>query len=74
MIEEWIRALLSRNGVPNAESLTPEMIHDEIQEIKDTIRNEKLWALGAPTEPAASVHIGNIEAFEEYIEYLESHL
>ena len=43
------------------------MVHDEIKNIVGSIRNEKLWALGAPTESTASMHIGNIEAFEEYI-------
>ena len=72
MISEWIERLLSNNGAQSISELTRDMILDEIREIKGSIKNEKLWALGAPTEASAALHIQNIEAFKEYMAYLET--
>ena len=72
MIEEWFAELLATNNTVDADNLTETIILDEIEEIKGSIKNEKIWALGAPTKSSAAMHLGNIENLEEYIEFLET--
>ena len=72
MVTEWFTELLATHNIVNAENLTKNMILDEIREIKGTIKNEKLWALGAPSEETTDMHLDNIEVLEEYINFLET--
>lgn len=47
---------------------TKEEIKMEIEEVKETIKNEKTWAL------TDNIHYQNIEILEEYLEVLEDML
>jgi len=63
--KEWVEELLSKNGVSDVDDLTPDMIAEEIQETKDAIKDERLWALGAPSRSSAAMHYGNAETLKE---------
>jgi DNA primase len=57
--------------LPTIEELgnpTKEEIKMEIEEVKETIENEKIWAL------TDDIHYQNIEILEEYLEVLEDML
>ena len=47
---------------------TKKEIKMEIEEVKETIKNEKTWAL------TNDIHYQNIETLEEYLEVLEDML
>ena len=68
MVEYWIEQLLESTGKSNTNELTNEEIRKEIEEIKGTIRNEKI--LIGITDYAEE----NIKQFESYIEKLEEML
>lgn len=68
MVEYWIEQLLESTGKSNTNELTNEEIRKEIEEIKGTIRNEKI--LIGITDYAEE----NIKQFEVYIEKLEEML
>jgi len=57
---ETVKLWLEKLGNPTAEE-----IKAEIEEVKNTISNEKLWAL------ADKIHCENIKVLEEYLEVLE---
>lgn len=68
MVEYWIEQLLESTGKSNTNELTNEEIRKEIEEIKGTIRNEKI--LIGITDYAEE----NIKQLEAYIEKLEEML
>ena len=72
MFDEWIGQMLERNGVKATADLAPEMIFEEIKETISSIKNEKLWALGASTKASAALHIENMDTRAEYIQFLEA--
>lgn len=51
-----------------------ELYTKEIEEAKETIKNEHIWELGYNGEEPLNPHTGNIEVLKEYIEVLESKL
>lgn len=59
IVKIWIQEL----GTP-----TIEKIKSEIEEVKGTIENEKIWGL------SDNIHYENIESLEEYLEVLEEML
>ena len=65
MVNFWLEQLLEPTGKSNVDELTIEEINAEIQEIKGTIENEKIF-LGV-SEFAEE----NISQFEAYLEVLE---
>ena len=70
--DEWLQELLRNNNIQSTGELSPDMVSEEIRETETTIRNERLWALGAPTKASADLHLGNIVKLEEYIQLLET--
>jgi hypothetical protein len=46
------------------------MLTEEIDDAYDSIKNEKLWVLGAPDESTTEMHLSNIENLVEYIDTL----
>jgi len=62
-MNETVKIWLEKLGNP-----TIEEIKVEIEEVKGTISNEKLWAL------ADDIHYENIVVLEEYLEVLEEML
>lgn len=62
-MNETVKIWLEKLGNPTAEE-----IKAEIEEVKGTIANEKLWAY------ADNIHYDNIAALEEYREVLEEML
>ena len=71
LINIWINDLLEENGIIGITNLTDEILDEEIDDILGTIKNEHLWALGAPTSEAAQMHEDNAETQRKYIEYLK---
>ena len=65
-MNETVKIWIEELGNP-----TKEEIKAEIKEVKETISNEKLWALGTPEN---NDHEENIEVLEEYLEVLEDML
>ncbi len=51
-----------------------ELYTKEIEEAKETIKNEHLWELGYNGNEPINPHTENIEVLKEYIEVLESKL
>lgn len=51
-----------------------ELYKKEIEEAKQTIRNEHIWELGYDGEEPLNPHTENIEVLKEYIEVLEERL
>lgn len=51
-----------------------ELYTKEIEESKETIKNEHLWELGYNGNEPINPHTENIEVLKEYIEVLESKL
>lgn len=49
------------------EPITKQRIEDEIDEVRGTISNERLWAKGADYP---NMHYDNIEQLEQYLDYL----
>lgn len=64
LIGIWFNSLLEATGKVSVEDLTCEEIKAEIDEIKGTINNERMWAL------SDSMHSGNIVALSEYLNEL----
>ena len=51
-----------------------ELYKKEIEESKETIKNEKMWELGYCGDEPVNPHTENIAALNEYIEVLEEKL
>lgn len=51
-----------------------ELYKKEIEDTKDTIKNEHMWELGYNGNEPFNPHTENIMVLEEYIEVLESKL
>lgn len=49
------------------------MFEKEIEEIEDTISNERLWALGSNDATDQQCHINNIKELKDYIEILKKY-
>jgi hypothetical protein len=62
-MNETVKIWIEELGNP-----TKEEIKAEIEEVKGTISNEKLWAL------SDDIHYENIKVLEEYLEVLEDML
>ena len=62
-MNETVKIWLDKLGNPTAEE-----IKAEIEEVKGTISNEKLWAL------TDDIHYENIAILEEYLEVLKEML
>ena len=46
-------------------------VPDEIEDVKGTISNERLWMIGSDTEEQKLMHEQNIARLTEYLEWLE---
>ena len=64
MSQIWLEELLKCNGKTNVDELTYEEIQEEIDGIKGTIENERLWAW------AEDIHYENIANLTAYLEML----
>ena len=62
-MKETVKIWIEELGTP-----TIEKIKSEIEEVKGTIENEKLWSL------SDDIHYENIENLEKYLEILEEML
>lgn len=62
-MNETVKIWIEELGTP-----TIEKIKSEIEDVKGTIENEKVWAL------SDDIHYENIENLEEYLEVLEEML
>ena len=69
--EFWIEELLRCNSVSTISELTTPMINDEIEETRGSIKNEKIWELGADHRQSV-YHRQNIDAMNDYIDFLEN--
>lgn len=49
------------------------MFEKEIEEIEDTINNERLWALGSNDATDQQCHINNITELKGYIDILNKY-
>ena len=66
IVKDWIDLLARKQNKTNTNELTINEIKDEIEEVKYTLRNEYLWALGSSN----GYHEENINNLEEYLEVL----
>ena len=64
-VKIWLDDLLKSTGKSTTEQLTREEILAEIEEIRGTISNERLWARADP------IHEENIVVLIEYLIVLE---
>lgn len=69
---EWVDMLLAAHGLKSKDKLTPAIIANAIRDTKESLANESLWALGAPTKTIAAIHMGNAKTLRNYIRYLET--
>ena len=69
--DAWIETLLEDNNCKTVEELPLEVIKDEIENNEDSIRNEKLWEIGASTLEESDMHRENIHAMHDYIIFLQ---
>ena len=51
-----------------------ELYKKEIEEVKGTIENEKMWELGYDGQEPFNPHTDNIMVLEEYVEVLKEKL
>lgn len=69
--ETWIGNLVESNNCASIDGLSIGMIRDEIEDIRQTIKNESLCELGAPTLEVSDMHRDNIISMQNYIMYLQ---
>ena len=69
-IDTWVVELLSNNKCSNVDELSLGAINDEIEDVRATYSNEKIWAMGAGTIKEADMHIYNMEELSNYLDYL----
>ncbi len=69
----WLTDFLESKGVDTIETCPVEDILKEIEEVKGTISNERLWEKGYSGDEF-NPHTENIETLEEYLEILEEAL
>ena len=62
-IEIWVQKLLEANKKDCISYLSVEEIQEEIEEVKGTIKNEKVWA----SDDKDDMHRGNIRTLEAYL-------
>ena len=67
--EEWIAELLLFNNIKSISELSSSMIAEEIKTARESIGNERLWALGA-TGNVTNMHRQNLEDLTDYMKYL----
>lgn len=73
-VKIWIDELLEKHSATKIEDLPRGVFVAEIEEAKETIKNEHLWELGYNGEEPVNPHTENIEVLEEYIGVLEEQL
>ena len=64
MVKIWLAKLLSKHNVRFTINLTIDQINEEIEDIKGTISNERLWSHADP------IHLGNISTLSKYLDIL----
>jgi hypothetical protein len=69
--ETWIGNLVESHNCASIDGLSIGMIKDEIEDIRQTIKNESLCELGAPTLEVSDMHRDNIISMQDYIMYLQ---
>jgi len=67
--DSWIAELLN-NKYSSIDDLSLEDITDEIEEVRQTYANERLWSMGAATIDEADMHINNMEELSGYLDFL----
>ena len=65
MIKYWMVTLLLKHDKKLIINLTIDEINEEIEEIKGTISNERLWSHADP------IHLGNISTLCRYLDILD---
>lgn len=68
--KEWIKELLSYNGINSIDQLTPDMIIGEIRDTESSIESEEYWENGS-TGSTAAMHRNNAVNYRDYILFLE---
>ena len=76
MKHNWKKLVKEGSGYSGDNELVKEwlkeMYKNEIDETVGAIENERMWSNGADDVEAASMHEGNIESLEEYVEVLQN--
>ena len=67
-----LEILLERAGVTDVACIPMEMISEELEELKATIANEELWALGSRNREEEVMHLGNLAGLKRDMEELTS--
>lgn len=73
-VQIWIDDLVERTGCDTIEQLTQEEILAEVEEVRGTISNERIWELGYDGEEPINPHTENIMVLIEYLEVLDEML
>jgi hypothetical protein len=73
-VQIWLDDLVERTGCDTIDQLTREEILAEVQEVRGTISNERIWELGYDGEEPTNPHTENIEVLVEYLEVLDDML
>lgn len=73
-VQIWLDDLVERTGCDTIDQLTREEILAEVQEVRGTISNERIWELGYDGEEPINPHTENIEVLVEYLEVLDGML
>lgn len=64
MIEEWFKDLLKRKNKDDIQELTHDEISEEIDEIKETLKNEMIWG-NAENIACLRLYLKELEAINE---------
>ena len=73
-VQIWLDDLVERTGCDTVDQLTREEILAEVEEVRGTISNERIWELGYDGEEPINPHTENIIVLVEYLEVLDDML
>ena len=73
-VQIWLDDLVERTGNDTVDQLTREEILAEVEEVRGTISNERIWELGYDGEEPINPHTENIMVLIEYLEVLDEML
>ena len=73
-VQIWLDDLVERTGCDTVDQLTREEILAEVEEVRGTISNERIWELGYDEEEPINPHTENIMVLVEYLEVLDDML
>ena len=73
-VKIWLEDFLESKGVASLELCPREDVEKEIEEIKGSLSNERLWEKGYDGDESFNPHTESIMTLEEYLKLLEEHI